>query len=174
MRRLFGILLFLILSVTNLFAHDGHSKTDAYGYLWWIGNFHPLFLQFPIVLTVMTGIAELICYFRQNVLCIHAARFMLLGAAIMVVPTVLFGLALGYKSLPDYNDLLIGYVWWHGSFGILSGLLIIATAYSREYVRNATLYYVLLTISICSVVITGFLGGSITFGPYALIPPVFN
>lgn len=171
--KLFGFLTLFILSVLKLSAHEGYIHEEQYGYLWWIGNFHPIFLQFPIVLTVMTGVAEFLCYFRQNPFYAHAARFMLLSAAILVIPTVLFGLALGYRSERDYNELIIGYYLWHRVFGIITGILIISTAYVREYIHNQ-LYYVLLIASVCSIIVTGYLGGSMTFGPYALIPPIFN
>lgn len=168
------ILLCLLLFSFGLSAHEGHSHEEPYGYLWWLGNFHPLILQFPIVLTVMTGVTECLCYLRQNPFYAHAARFLLLAAAVLVIPTVLLGLALGYRSEPDYNEFLIGYYIWHRFFGIVTGLLIIGTAYVREYVRIGALYYALLALSVCSVIVTAYLGGSMTFGPYALVPPVFN
>jgi uncharacterized membrane protein len=168
-----NLLIFLfIFSFEFVFSHNGHgTHTDAYGTLWWLGNFHPLFLQFPIVLTLSTAFAELIYRYSQNVIFSHAARFMMLGAAIMVIPTVLLGLVLGYKSEPEYNEFLIGYFWWHRFFGILTGLLIIATAYVREYQPSKTFYYCMLLCSVVSVILTGYLGGSITFGPFALLPP---
>lgn len=172
--RKYGIFFLFILMCESLFAHDGHgSHEDAYGIMWWLGNFHPLFLQFPIVLTISTAFAELLYHYKQNVIFSHTARFMILGAAIMVIPTILLGLILGYKSESEYNEFLLDYFWWHRFFGVLTGFLIIVTAYVREYQPIKSLYYSLLFFSVASVILTGYLGGSLTFGPFALSVPAF-
>lgn len=139
-------------------------------YIRWIGNYHTVLLHFPIALLIMTGIAELLFSYTKKVLYANAARFMCLSAAILVVPTVLLGLAMNYSA--EYPGKLVNYMWWHQTLGIVTLILVIATAYIREYMPSRpTLYYNFLVLSILLVLITSYFGGSVTFEPTLLLPP---
>jgi uncharacterized membrane protein len=164
----------LIFIIDHLYAHPGH-ETVGHGWervIRFIGNFHLIFLHFPIVFIVTTGIAEWLYFMKKDLRFDHAARFMILMAAISAIPTVICGLALGYSFSYNttYPGTLANTFWLHQLFGILTAFLAIACSYFREYSHSLKIYYVFLIISIISVTITGYLGGMLTFGPNPLIP----
>lgn len=167
--KLLRILGFLSLFTSALiYGHDGHDEQST-TFISWLGGFHPLLLHFPIALAVMTGIAECLSRLKSNQKYDEAAHFMLNAAAIMVVPTVICGLALGYNN--DYSGELQNTFWWHRFFGITTAALLIATAYIRHRDSQSAGYLILLTTSILSIAITGYLGGILTFGPLQILPP---
>lgn len=150
---------------TTWLAHDGHahmaSQAQIDAFIYWLGTFHPMFLSFPIALITMTVIAELIYSWHGHILFEHAARFMLLAAAILVIPTVIFGLALGYNAA--YPDPQADFFWWHRALGLLTMGLVIIAAYLREYHGRTTPYLCFLGAAFVSVFLTGFFGGNLTF-----------
>lgn len=157
--------LFVSLFSSSLMAHDGHSAAAAGAqmdaFIYWIGGFHPMFLGFPIALITMTVVAEVLFSRRGENLYDHAARFMILSAAILSIPTVLFGLALGYGAA--YPNPQADFFWWHRFVGLSTMALVIVTAYLREYNGRRAPYFTFLTASFLSVIVTGFLGGNLTF-----------
>lgn len=179
-------IVFCLIFSSLIYAHEGHhhSETELIGEneesvssfldeknvtqtIQKIGHLHPLFLHFPIALVIMTGIAEALNLFYRRTLFSEAAWFMILSAAILAVPTALFGLAFGY-GVP-YEGLARELYWWHRFFGLLTPLLIILTAYTKtQFIKHPPkgkiLYPIFLLLCIGSVLITGFLGGSLTFG----------
>jgi uncharacterized membrane protein len=165
---------FLLLSLAYascLHAHDGNMSGDASLWIHWIGGFHPVILHFPIALIVMTCIAELFVGRSQYLLFDHACRFMIFAAALWAIPTVLCGLAYAYDQ--DYSGVYLSFFWWHRLFGFITAFLAIAATYARETYGRHALYGSLLVLSFISVLVTGFLGGSLTFGIGALVPPIF-
>lgn len=187
---LFGIV-FLFIATTMLFSHEEHhhevedtkqqvtspnstsdtemdnSKDTYTKFIHWLGQFHPVILHFPIALIVMTVISELLYYWYGAPLFEHASRFMIITAAITAIPTALFGLAFGYDA--HYEGMLFNIFWWHRFLGIFTTLLTIVTAFLRElHTRKQwntmNVYYICLFIIFISVNLTGYLGGSMTFG----------
>jgi uncharacterized membrane protein len=183
---LFGCSLFLMLSLfAFLGAHEGHhsisqysAETDffvddskVYGslkrWLTGIGRFHLLMLHFPIALIVMTVVAEWLWIWYNNPIFEHAARFMILAAAIFALPTALLGLAYGYGQV--YEGLNLELFVWHRYFGLLTAGLAIITAILKEcFVRQSasslTGYYICLFLLFISVSLTGAFGGGLAFG----------
>jgi len=140
-----------------------------------LGNFHPIFLHFPIALIVMTVVSELFFFWYENPLFDQASRFMIIAAAISAIPTALFGFAFGYDA--HYEGILANFFWWHRFLGVFSTLLTIATAilrelHSRKQWNTMKAYYICLAIIFISVNLTGFLGGRMTFGLSHLWPPL--
>lgn len=140
----------------------------------WVGNFHLILLHFPIALITMAAVSELLFFWYGNSLFNQASRFMVLAAAVTVIPTVLTGLAYGYNV--PYEGVMASYFWWHRFFGLFTAFLAITTAVFRElpsqrfpYIRVA--YYLCLFLLFISVNMTAFLGGSLTFGIGHLWPP---
>lgn len=180
-----GFLLF-VLSVYLLQGHNGHQesypifsaepeiftvKSQSPDHLahWLnqIGRFHLLMLHFPIALIVMTVVAEWLWIWYRNPIFDHAARFMILAAAIVAPPTALLGLALGYGQ--SYDGLSLDLYVWHRYFGLLTAGLAIITAilkerYVREYGPSLTNYYICLFLLFISVSLTGAFGGGLAFG----------
>lgn len=162
-----SIISFLILP---LIAHDGHAAslgpTAIDSAIYWIGSLHPIFLDFPIALITMSVIAEILFYLQDKAIYDHAARFMVLSAAILSIPTVITGLAFGYGAA--FANLQEDFFWWHRFLGILTMGLVVLTAYVREYYGKRSSYFAFLLLSFLSVSLTGFLGGSLTFDSYKL------
>lgn len=145
----------------------------THAWIEWIGNFHPLLNHFPIALIIMTGFSELFFKYFSKPLFDHASRFMILAAACISVPTALLGFAMGYAA--DYSTgWELDYYGWHQLSGMILVLLTIATSYVREYSGRRGAYFLLLGLSILCVCITGYYGGSLTFGRERLIPPLIH
>lgn len=181
----FRAILLLLLSISLfLQAHEGHEHLSSFAadssfgsqmdislrFISWlhgIGRFHFLFLHFPIALIVMTAVAELLWLWFKNPLFAHAARFMILSAALFALPTAFLGFAFSYGQ--HYEGLPLDLFLWHRYFGCFTtGLALIAAILRERYVRQqaASLisYYVCLFFLFISVSLTGAFGGSLTFG----------
>lgn len=184
MRKFLALL--MLLMIANLaFGHEGHhseivelnspqtqwfSTTPSF-FIKWLGSLHPVFLHFPIALIIMTVLAEVLFAWYGQIMFAHAARFMLIAAAVTSVPTVLFGLALG--AYAEYGGVLESFFWWHRFLGIFTALMVILTASLKECAwLNQKLYYSSLAILFILVNATSFLGGALTFGisPWAIFP----
>lgn len=150
------------------FSHAGHSHFEG---AWkngisWIGNFHPVFLHFPIALILMTVVAEILNQKKPSLLFQHAARFMLVSAAIFAIPTALSGLAFSYNA--SYQGLLAVFFWWHRFLGIGTACLSISAALLKELARKkkvSVLFYgITLVMLVLFLVVGSYLGGKMTFG----------
>ncbi len=185
--------LLTLLSCSLLFSHEGHHhKTlgaisesihpteDAptikqFGgkpesFTQWFGGFHFIILHFPIALINMTAIAEFLYFWTRKSIFDLSATFMLITAAILIVPTAIFGYI--YSTTGVYQGLLADFLWWHMWFGISTAVLTILTAYLKIKKGPIPLYYILLFIIFFLVNITSMLGGGMTFGPYHMLPPI--
>lgn len=165
-----------------VFAHEGHdhktndeyvisvssiqtneiNANDPRDLIDWIGNFHFLFLHFPIALIIMVGIAEVLFRSKQALIYNEAARFMLIAALFTTIPTVLFGYALGYGA--SYNGIEYTFYIWHMWLGITLLILTFIAVYLREYTNRYREYCVVLSSMILILFITGYLGGYLTLG----------
>jgi len=156
--------------------HGAHGEEGEGGYkrfINWIGNFHPIAIHFPIALIVMTGISELLFLRFPKSSLKHTSRFMIVAAAITSIPAALLGLAYGYEAI--YSGVLSDIFWWHRFCGISTAILAVITASINELnfrkkINKPNLYKAFLLTSIIFVIITGYLGGEMTFGLYNLFP----
>lgn len=153
----------------SAYAHDGHHELGETVGEWirWFGVFHLIFLHFPIALIVMTCVSELFYFYKKLPFFEHASQFMLLGAAIFAVPTVLFGFALSYGV--SYEEPMKSVLWWHQLIGsAILGLLGIALVLRAQYQQNKRNslrpYYICLALLFVLVNVTGYLGGLLAFG----------
>ncbi len=160
----------LLLFSAMLYGHEGHEHMESLEWLKWTGAFHLLFLHFPIALITMTAIAELLSLWRHSPQLDAAARFMLLSAAVLSIPTVLLGLL--YRYTATYNGLLEELIDWHMGFGIATALFALLVLFIREYYGMTKAYGFSLFILFLLVSITGFIGGYVTFGPEDMLPPL--
>ncbi len=177
MVKFLSLLLFSVFLLTShhLFSHEEHFQkiVNADILVKWLGQFHPISLHFPIALIVMTCVSEFLSLWFGNKLFKNASHFMIISAAITVIPTVLFGFAYAYET--NYEGVLANIFWWHRSSGVFTGIFAIVTAILKELdIRKfwgmKTAYYLCLTILFLSVNITGYLGGEMTFGLWHLLP----
>src|SRR5262249_16910657 len=105
-----GLMCFLIFFKAQAFGHESSQENESTSIekhikvanceklIWWVGNFRPLLLHFPIALIVMAVISELLYFCYNAPLFDQASRFMLIAAAVTSIPTVLTGLAYGHNA----------------------------------------------------------------------------
>lgn len=137
----------------------------------WFGNFHYIFVHFPIALIVMVGVAELISSWRKNPQYNLVINFLLIAAAVFVIPTVFSGLSLEESGVvPETNP----YLEWHETFGIATLVLTCITLILRTFFKWRTLYLLSLLALLICVAITSHLGGLMAFGDFSLLPPFFH
>lgn len=156
---------------TVLYAHEAHFQGAAEGVygklIHWIGNFHLIFLHFPIALIITTACADLLFLYSKKPLFSEASRLMILCTAISAILTVLTGFAFAYQM--HYEGILATFYWLHLSLGILIALLAVVAVFLRELHANKKLtslraYYFCIVALFISVNATGFFGGEMTFG----------
>lgn len=183
--------LLCLFTVSCLFGHEGHAEEPLkesihptqgeqptikqfggrpQNWMQWIGGFHFIFLHFPIALIMMTVIAEILFVWYTKPIFNYAARFMLVAAAILALPTALFGLI--YSNTATYEGLLADFVWWHMYFGLMTAVFAIYVAFLRERKGLNKFYYACLFVLFLLINITAMLGGGMTFGPYHMLPPL--
>lgn len=158
-------------------GHKGFTSGDILkDWMQWIGNFHLIFLHFPIALIIMTVISECLSFKYKNLFFNHASRFMLIAATVSTIPTLITGLAFSYGV--SYEGNMADFFWWHRFLGIFIAALSLFTVILKELTVRKSLrptnYYISLSILFISVNITGYLGGEITFEQQNLIPPIFR
>lgn len=185
MRRLNFLFLFAILVMLlgdgSIAAHAGHEEAIDEGQkgeyldqiILWLGSFHPVILHFPIALIIASCCAEWLFFSKRHLLYAHAAKFMVDFAALMAPLTALLGLALSLHE--NYGDDLAAYFWWHRFWGLLTAMAIVFASIARHChasgkVQSLKPYYVFLSVSVWSVILAGFFGGSLTFGTSHLLP----
>jgi uncharacterized membrane protein len=146
------------------------ASLDAW--LQWFGNFHFLFVHFPIALIIMACIAELLFTWKKDSQYNFTVNFLLIAAAIFVIPTVLSGLSLAGsgEATSETNSLLD----WHEAFGFITLTLTIITVVIRIFLGRCPLYLWSLFLLLICVLTTSHLGGLMAFGDFNLLPPVFN
>lgn len=169
------LFLLLLSFVSVVLGHEGHIALlvdeeigRSASWLQWIGSFHFIFLHFPIALIVLTAVAELFYSFSKRAIYDYSARFMLIAAAILTLPTAILGLI--YSLTGTYTGQMETLLTWHKWFGITAALLAIVTAYVREREGRTKLYLVLIALLFLLVCATAYFGGAMTFGPNQLIP----
>ena len=119
-------------------------------------------------------ISEFLFLRYKNLFFDHASRFMLIAAAISVIPTVTTGLAFSYGV--SYAGDMADIFWWHRFMGLFTAVIAFVTMIFKELTvrkifRSSIYYSISLLILFISVNITGYLGGKITFGQQSLLPP---
>lgn len=181
--------LVLVFSFGAMYAHEGHFHPKAdetsvhptsdgepsvkhFGgrpadWMQWVGGFHFVLLHFPIALINMVVLAELLYARSRKTLYRNASTFMLVLAAILIVPTAIFGLIYSYTGV--YEGLLNDFLYWHMYLGISSVVLTLLTLYL--YYKQSNAYYWSLAALFLFVNATAALGGGMTFGPYHFLPP---
>ncbi|MBS0656356.1 MAG: hypothetical protein JSR46_11315 [Verrucomicrobia bacterium] len=163
---------FLYLLFTAVLTSFTNEVSYSERFINWAGNWHPILLHFPIALIVTTGICEILYFIFRRPFYDHAAQFMIIAAAGFIIPTVLTGFAYGLGM--QYQGWMEDYFWWHRFFALFSALLAIACAILKGFktLGCRISYYVCLLIVFFTVNITGYFGGSLTFGRADLFPPL--
>lgn len=170
MKHLKTIFFILLIGFSvKLFGHGLRVwQEPTFSWLAWLGQYHYIFVHFPIALIIMTVVAEGFGIWTRNELFYQAARFMIVSAAFFAPPTALLGLALS-DGQHHYEGLGETILFWHQSLGLTTAGLAIVTAVLLEgqirgHLKSLLPYYICLTLLFVSVCWTGMLGGDLAFG----------
>ena len=137
-----------------------------------VGRFHPALVHFPIALVLVAVVAETLCIARRDGRYADAARFMILVAAWISVPTAITGFIRAESITFDPAEAPLFAV--HRVAGIVTPVLIFLCAGLAEGVRRSgqiwelLLYRALLLLSAISTVVAGYFGGEIVFGVFSM------
>jgi hypothetical protein len=121
-----------------------------------IGNVHIFFLHFPIILIFMTGISELFSAFSNSLIFTYSAKFTVIVAALISLPTALLGLVYSYGI--TYEHPLADAYWWHRFLGLFIAFLTIITALLSWFSLRRFLYKLSLFSLVVLSVVAGYLG----------------
>lgn len=126
-----------------------------------LGRLHPIAAHFPVALLLMAALAELLLVLRPALALDTTVRFLVAGGAIGAVMAALLGwFAAGWRLLDKSQTL--GLHRWNGS--AIAGAALIATWFAFKSNRRTGLRVTLAILAI-ALVIQGYLGGEMVFGP---------
>ncbi len=164
-----NILIFVLLvSFGSLFGQEHHHEASQdvsgwlAGWLGWSGKLHPVILHFPIALIICVMICEVLNIFFPSQLFPHAARFMIVAAALTAVPTAFTGLQYARFHEDVSTAYLLG---WHQWMGLSTAAMAIICAVTNYFPNCRRGYLVGLFLLTVFVSVTAYIGGEITFGP---------
>jgi uncharacterized membrane protein len=173
-------LVFCLFFSLFILAHEGHEHGLAHSnaiqegrpatWTQWVGSFHFIFLHFPIALINMLAVSELLFVWQGKPLFDSASRFLAISAAVLSLPTAVFGFVYSYSA--SYEGLIQAFLTWHMWLGILTAVMAAAVAFMRCCKDTGIFYYICLFLAVLLVNATCFAGGGMTFGPYHLHPPL--
>lgn len=126
----------------------------------WFGNFHLVILHFPIALVTLIAFCELLNLRLKQMPLEHAAQFMLIAAAVTVIPTVILGQMLGLSEMYDGN--YIAAYRYHQILGFAAAFFIWLSLLTRG--KKAGWYSISLALAFLTTNAAAFFGGELTFG----------
>jgi uncharacterized membrane protein/YHS domain-containing protein len=132
------------------------------------GKFHPVVVHFPIALTIIALLAELLFVFRKKELFRAAGRFCVAMSALGAVVAAILGWAAASSASYPSLELTLAFHRWLGTGAavLIVGCAILSeTAARRASRRNYRIYLVALTVSSVLVGVVGHLGATLIFGP---------
>jgi uncharacterized membrane protein len=138
---------------------------------WW-GNYHYIFVHFPIALIVMAGVAEILFSWKKDPKFNVIVNFLLISAAILVIPTVASGLSL--KESGAVSEEMLPLLEWHEIFGFVTFTLTLITVILRFWLGRSPLYLCSLFVLLICVIVTAYIGGLMAFGDVSPLPPIFQ
>ena len=147
----------LLLAVPFVFRLDGQAHAD---WIQFVGRFHPALLHLPIGFIVLIPVLE-IAGARRAVLR-EAAGFVLQGAFVLALPTLVLGYLLAYGA-GDTGTIVSRHMW--GAIALCLCLMLCMMARPAWATHEqAFVYPVLLGATLLILLWTGHEGGSITHG----------
>lgn len=148
---------------------DSEQSGRPTSWLQWLGSFHLIVLHFPIALINMLFISELLLVWSRKQTYEFSSQFLVVSSAIFAPYTALLGLIYSYSL--SYSGLMQIFLLWHMWLGIFTAIFAVGIAAVRYQLGRSLPYFFGLIILVLLVNLAGFFGGSMTFGPYQMLPP---
>jgi uncharacterized membrane protein len=132
------------------------------------GRLHPALVHFPVALVLVALVAEILCITRRDGRYADVARFLIVAAAWMSIPSAITGFIRADATELDAAQQQLFAV--HRVAGIATPVLVFLCAGLGEGVRRSgqiwelILYRVVLVLAAASTAVAGFYGGEIVFG----------
>lgn len=171
MKHLLQLTTLRLLFSTPLYAHLASGESPE-AWLRWFGNYHFIFVHFPIALITMACVAELLFSRRKDPQYNFIINFLLISAAILVIPTVFSGLSL--EESGAVNEETHPLLEWHEIFGFITFSLTFITFIIHNWLGRSSLYLWSLIVLLICMIITSHLGGVMAFEDFNLLPPFFS
>lgn len=127
----------------------------------WLGQYHYIFVHFPIALIIMAGVAELIMILKKDAPLNSTVNFLLISAALWTIPTVATGLLLEDTGVVKPANHAI--LEWHQSFAFTTLSLVFATIFLRYWLGRHAIYWISFALMFASVIVTAHFGGIMAF-----------
>ena len=126
-----------------------------------LGRLHPAAVHFPIALLILAALVELTIMFRPHLKLERTVGLLLWAGALSGIIAALLGWYAGGFRLTDRSELLFAHRWNGTAITIIA--LMAALAHSRGWNR---MVFRLLVFSVAiALIIQGYLGGELAFGP---------
>lgn len=126
-----------------------------------LGRLHPIAAHFPVALLLMAALAELLVALRPALGLEVTVRFLVAGGAIGAMVAAVLGWFAGGWRLGDRSETL-GIHRWNGT--AIAGVALVAAWLAFRSGSRTTLR-ILLAVLAAALVIQGYLGGEMVFGP---------
>ena len=131
-----------------------------------LGDLHPIFLHFPIVWITTAFICDLIFLFKRNPVIMKISDWLIIAAALTIIPTVMTGLiAAGNTTDP--------HILTHRNWALITLSFTLLHGMFRAYVLSKNKanpnYLILTAANLCLIDITADYGGLIAFGTSLLV-----
>src|SRR5262249_2091332 len=133
----------------------------------WLGKFHPASVHFPIALLTAAAAAELLRKVTGKPAYDTASRYCVWFGTLTAVPTGVLGWFRGCFCLSDASWVMMTHRWLGTSTVACAGLVLVLSEVSRrpDRRRTRTWFRVALVAVAVLVLVTGFFGGAVVFGP---------
>lgn len=143
-----------------------HSKSDSldqesFDIADFLGRLHPAAVHFPIALLIVAALAELALMVRPTLGLDKTVGFLLWAGALTGAGAVLLGWFAGGFRLTDRSDVLFWHRWNGTAIAMVA--LVAALAHSRKW-NSAFVRLLVFSVAI-ALIIQGYLGGELAFGP---------
>lgn len=133
----------------------------------WFGQYHFIFLHFPLACSVLALVAEILFILTMKEGFAFTVQFLLIIAVLGAIATVLAGLSLAEgRPIPAWSVL-----WWHRSLGFAILILSILCASIRPWHKMRKWYLCFLVLLAACALVGGDLGGKMTFRHFHWLPP---
>jgi len=132
------------------------------------GKFHPVVVHFPIALTIIALLAELLFVFKKEELFRAAGRFCIVISALSALVAASLGWAAASSANYPSLELTLAFHRWLGTGAaiLVIGCAVLSEAAARKDNRKLYWsYFVALTVGSALVGVVGHLGATLIYGP---------